>query len=223
MQPGVGVGVVGVAAVREGGAIGLGRPLPARERRVALHRRDAAGARVAARRAPRTSLPRRARTWPSASASACVSRPRSSTACRAPPGVPALQESDGLTGRGLSLPEHEKPIDGLAQPVTVASCAQVLPERRVAGAAEERRRPAGRARAAHERRVALLRVRVARAREAERGPGAADDRRVGGAPCGHGRRRRCSNRASIRRCSRVPALQLRALRPSSGLAMPVHE
>jgi hypothetical protein len=43
----------------------------------------------------------------------------------APPGAPAPQFSEGLTIAGLSLPEHEKPMDGLGHPCTMASCAQV--------------------------------------------------------------------------------------------------
>jgi hypothetical protein len=43
----------------------------------------------------------------------------------APPGVPMLHESDGFTVDGVSVPEHEKPIDGLTQPITLASCAHV--------------------------------------------------------------------------------------------------
>jgi len=46
----------------------------------------------------------------------------------APPGVPMLHESEGFTVEGVSVPEHEKPIDGLTHPVTVLSCAHVLLE-----------------------------------------------------------------------------------------------
>jgi hypothetical protein len=42
-----------------------------------------------------------------------------------PPAVPVLHVSDALSWSGVSLPEHEKPIDGSSHPVTVASCAHV--------------------------------------------------------------------------------------------------
>jgi hypothetical protein len=43
----------------------------------------------------------------------------------APPGAPAPQLSDELTAAGVSLPEHENPMEGLTHPVTLGSCAHV--------------------------------------------------------------------------------------------------
>ena len=42
-----------------------------------------------------------------------------------PPAVPVLHVSDVLSWSGVSLPEHEKPIDEPSHPVTVASWAHV--------------------------------------------------------------------------------------------------
>jgi hypothetical protein len=43
----------------------------------------------------------------------------------APPGTPPPQLSVGLSDSGVSLPEHENPMDEPVHPWTVASSAQV--------------------------------------------------------------------------------------------------